>query len=206
MKILVATHNSGKLREILEVVGDLPAEFVSLKDVGITEDVEETGITHEENALLKAKFYNSKTGLPTIGEDSGIYVDAFPGDFGVYTRRWKGLHAAGDDEWIRVFLEEIAKISPEKRTARFVCCAAYYLGDTAQPIMVRGETTGLITAELRAPLIPGIPISSCFIPDGYSQVYAALTVGEKNAVSHRGKALAELKQKIVSAEKIRKQG
>lgn len=202
MKILVATHNGGKLREILEVVGDLPAEFVSLKDIGISEDVEETGATHEENALLKAKFYHSKTGLPTIGEDSGIYVDAFPGDFGVYTRRWKGLHAAGDDEWIRVFLEEIAKIQPEKRTARFVCCAAYYPGAAAQPIMVRGETTGIITAELRAPLIPGIPISSCFIPDGYSQVYAALTVSQKNVVSHRGKALSELKQKLAVIEQI----
>ncbi len=196
MKILVATHNSGKLREILEVVGDLPIEFVSLKDIGIQEDVEETGVTHEENALLKAKFYHSKTGLPTIGEDSGIYVDVFPGDFGVYTRRWKGLHEASDDEWIRVFLEEIAKITPEKRTARFVCCAAYYQDSTHEPIIVRGETTGIITAELRAPLIAGIPISSCFIPDGYNEVYAALTVKQKNAVSHRGKALSELKQKL----------
>ncbi len=213
MRILIATHNKGKLSEILEVLGGLPHEFVSLAELGITEDVEETGVTHEENALIKARFFQGKTGLPTIAEDSGIYVDAFPGDFGVYTRRWKGLHAASDEQWIAHFLEEIAKIPSEKRTAKFVCCAAFidaqnvfphspsdalekngvFEGREA-PIIVQGETSGIITEKLLAPLKPGIPISSCFIPDGFDTVYAALSIEDKNKISHRGKAMHRLEK------------
>ncbi len=214
MRILIATHNKGKLSEILEVLGDLPHEFVSLSDLGISEDVEETGTTHEENAIIKAKFFHEKTGLPTIAEDSGIYVDAFPGDFGVYTRRWKGLHEATDEQWITHFLSEISKISPEKRTAKFICCAAFIPLKSSEHvvnshedekniasnyyanILVRGETFGRITDSLLAPLKPGIPISSCFIPDGFEKVYAALSVEEKNKISHRGKAMHQLKNII----------
>ncbi len=178
----------------MEVLSSLPHEFVSLAELGITEDVEETGTTHEENALLKARFYQAKTGLPTIAEDSGIYVDAFPGDFGVYTRRWKGLHSASDEQWIAHFLAEIALIAPEKRTAKFVCCAAFIEDPSAAPIVVQGETRGVITETLRAPLKSGIPISSCFVPDGFEHVYAALSIEEKNRISHRGKAMHELEK------------
>lgn len=195
MRILIATHNKGKLSEILEVLSGLPHEFVSLSDLGITEDVEETGLTHDENALIKARFFQEKTGLATIAEDSGIYVDAFPGDFGVYTRRWKGLHDASDEEWIARFLSEVSRIPAEKRTARFVCCATFLPAptvDTPAPVTVVGETSGVITEKLHAPLRVGIPISSCFIPDGFREVYAALSIDEKNKISHRGKAMQQL--------------
>lgn len=192
--ILIATHNQGKLREILEVLATLPYQFVSLDDLGITEDVEEIGVTHEDNALLKAQFFQAKTGLPTIAEDSGIYVDAFPGDFGVYTRRWKGLNNATDQQWIELFLNEIKKIEPANRTARFVCYSIFLADGKAPSYGVIGETGGMITDSLQAPLIDGIPISSCFIPHGSTQVYATLSVEEKNKISHRGKAMHQLKE------------
>lgn len=189
--LLIATKNPGKFQEISEVLRTLPLRLVSLADFGISDEVEETGKTHGENAALKAQFYFQKTSLPTLAEDSGIYVDAFPGELGVQTRRWEGLHHASDKEWIEYFLEKMAPLPEEKRGAKFVCHAALILNsdDFAQPKIFIGETRGVITKNLEAPLKAGIPISSCFRPEGFSKVYAALTVAEKNRVSHRGKAM-----------------
>jgi XTP/dITP diphosphohydrolase len=189
--LLIATKNPGKFQEICEALRALPIRLVSLADFGIADDVEETGQTHVENAVLKARFFFEKTGLPTLAEDSGIYVDAFPGELGVQTRRWEGLHHASDKEWIEYFLEKMAPVPEEKRGAKFVCHAALILtsSDSAQPKIFIGETRGIITKNLEAPLKPGIPISSCFRPEGFSKVYATLSIEEKNRVSHRGKAM-----------------
>lgn len=189
--LLIATKNPGKFQEISEVLRALPLKLISLADHGISEDVEEIGKTHEENAIRKAQFYFEKTGLPTLAEDSGIYVDAFPGELGVQTRRWEGLHHATDKEWIAYFLEKMAPVPEEKRGAKFVCHAALILDQQnfEQPRIFSGETHGIITKNLEAPLKEGIPISSCFRPAGFQKVYAALTVVEKNRVSHRGKAI-----------------
>ncbi|PJC37327.1 non-canonical purine NTP pyrophosphatase [Candidatus Peregrinibacteria bacterium CG_4_9_14_0_2_um_filter_53_11] len=199
MKLLVATKNEGKFREIGEVLGALPVELVSLKMAGIDDDVEETAATHEENALLKARYFYEKTGLPTLGEDSGIYVDVFPGQLGVYTRRWEGLAQASDEEWIRYFLEKMEEVPGDRRGARFVCHAALILPDGSQHHF-SGETRGVITHQLEAPLIPGIPLSSCFKHEGAEAVYAALTPTEKNQASHRGKAMRALAEFL--AERI----
>lgn len=191
---LIATKNPGKFQEITEVLHALPLRFFSPADFGIKEDVKETGSTHEENAILKSRFYFEKTNLPTLAEDSGIYVDAFPGELGVQTRRWGGLEMASDREWIEYFLEKMAFLPPEKRGAKFVCHAALILdpSDKERPKIFTGETNGIITKNLEAPLRAGIPISSCFRPDGFTKVYAALTIEEKNRVSHRGKAIHKI--------------
>lgn len=189
--LLIATKNPGKFQEISEALQALPLRLLSLADLGISEDAEERGKTHEENAVLKAKFYFQKTNFPTLAEDSGIYVDAFPGELGVQTRRWEGLHRATDKEWIEYFLEKMAGVPEEKRGAKFVCRAALILTaeDFKRPKIFNGETRGIITQNLETPLKEGIPISSCFRPDGFSKVYAALSIAEKNQVSHRGKAM-----------------
>lgn len=190
MNLLIATKNPGKFSEIQEVLGALPLKLISLRELGIEDEVEETGKTHEENAILKAKYFFEKTGLPTLGEDSGIYVDAFPGELGVQTRRWENLHHASDAQWVEYFLKKMAPLPPEKRGAKFVCFAALvWRGDTR---IFSGETRGMITQTLEAPIKAGIPISSCFCPEGFKKVYAALTVEEKNGVSHRGKAMHEV--------------
>lgn len=193
MKLLIATKNPGKFMEISEVLNLPELNLVSLRDLNIFDDVEETGLTHEENAKIKARYFFKKTGLPTLAEDSGINVNAFPDELGVQTRRWGGLEKASDEEWIKYFLKKME--GKKDRGAQFVCVAALILNKESykNPFVFSGETKGTLTHELRAPLLPGIPISSCFLPEGYEKVYAALSVEEKNKVSHRGKAMHAVK-------------
>ena len=195
MKLLIATKNPGKFHEITEVLHTLPFEIVSLADIGITENIEEHGATFGENAVIKARHFYKKTGLPTVGEDSGIHVDAFPGELGVKTRRWKGLGSSTDKEWITHFLKEMENVPPEGRGAEFMCFAALILDEATfeKPHIFFGETRGIITKKLESPLKPGIPLSSCFLPEGADKVYAALSVEEKATISHRGKAIRSLR-------------
>ncbi|MEK7528831.1 MAG: non-canonical purine NTP pyrophosphatase, partial [Patescibacteria group bacterium] len=172
-------------------IGGGGIEFISLGELGIDAYVEETGATHEENAELKARFFYSKTGLPTIGEDSGIYVDALPDELGVKTRRFRGKEKASDEEWIEHFLKEMKNVPDKKRTARFVSHITY-VDDSGASHHFHGETDGVITKTIEAPLRPGVPLSSCFRPDGFDLVYAALSTDQKSRISHRGKAATAL--------------
>lgn len=191
-KILIATGNVGKFAEMMEVLRDLDQDFVSLRDLAIDVEAEEDGATFEDNALKKAKFfYDLQGGMPVIAEDSGILVDALPGELGVQTRRWGAGAKANDEEWINFFLNKMKDVPLNERGASFVCCAVFYNG--GEPIFFSGRTEGVITSDLQAPLKAGLPLSSCFIPVGYTQVYAALSEKEKNLISHRGKALHSLK-------------
>lgn len=158
---------------------------------------EENGETFEENAEAKASHYHELLGVPTIGEDSGIIVDALSGELGVKTRRWGAGANATDEEWIDHFMKVMKDIPEEKRGARFVCCAAFIDGP-GELVLFRGETEGVITHKLEAPLRPGIPLSSCFRPVGCDKVYAALNETEKNRLSHRGKAFYELRKYLLT--------
>lgn len=200
MKLLIATTNIGKFTEIGEVLGDLDVELYHLKgdnfkDLLEGDEFEEHGETFEDNAKLKAMHYRELTGMATIGEDSGIIVDALAGELGVKTRRWGAGAKASDEEWIEYFMKTMKDVPDEKRTARFICAAAFIDGG-GEAVIFRGQTEGVITHTLEAPLKPGIPLSSCFKPVGYNKVYAALSEKEKNQVSHRGKAFHELKEFI----------
>lgn len=190
MKIVVATQNPGKFSELIEVVGDLNIEFLSLQEFNIKAEPEENGETYEDNALIKAIYYHQLTGLPVIGEDSGIFVEALAGELGVQTRRWGKGALATDEEWIDHFLLTMGNY-PENRNAKFVSVACFYDGVNS-PQFFRGETLGMITQSLEAPIVKGIPISSCFRPEGSDKVYAAMTASEKNMISHRGKAAQKL--------------
>jgi non-canonical purine NTP pyrophosphatase (RdgB/HAM1 family) len=189
--LLVATKNPGKYREILEVLGDLDFDFSFLGDLSVEDgDFIEDGETFEENAFKKAKYYFDKTGTFALGEDSGILVDAFPGELGVKTRRWGAGEHASDEEWIKYFMDRLEGV--KERGARFVCCACLYDGKEAK--YFKGETRGVITEKMMAEIVPGIPISSCFIPEGMEKVYSNLSVEEKNGISHRGKAMEEMRR------------
>ncbi|QQR54335.1 non-canonical purine NTP pyrophosphatase [Candidatus Peregrinibacteria bacterium] len=193
MKFLVATHNPGKFAEIMEVLKDLEKEghlFVSLREIGIHEDCEETGSTYEENALLKARFYSHLSGLPTIADDSGIQVDALEGELGVKTRRWGAGAKANDEEWMDYFMRRMEKET--NRDARFLCAAAFAFGKEEHCVLA--ETQGQIMLRLEASISPGIPLSAVFKPKGFNEVYSALSVDEKNRISHRGKAFKALKE------------
>lgn len=201
-KLLIATTNLGKFSEIKEVIGDLDFDLYHLhkdKFADILQDdhFEETGETFEENAEAKAAHYHELLGMPTIGEDSGIIVDALKGELGVKTRRWGAGAEASDEEWIAHFMKIMKDIPEAERGARFVCCAAFIDGP-AELVMFRGETEGIITHELEAPLRPGIPLSSCFKPIGCEKVYSSLSEQEKNRLSHRGKAFHELRKYLLT--------
>lgn len=193
-ELLIATKNPGKFREITEFLDGLPLRAVFLGDLKTSDEVpdeelEEDGTTFKENAYKKAEYYFRGSGLPVLAEDSGILIDALEGELGIKTRRWGVGEKASDEEWIEHFLKRMEKV--ENRRAAFVCSACFFNGEEA--LFFEGKTVGRITRELEAPLIPGIPLSSCFIPEGEEKVYAALTVSEKNKISHRGKAMSKLR-------------
>ncbi|MBN1258988.1 non-canonical purine NTP pyrophosphatase [Candidatus Peregrinibacteria bacterium] len=185
-KILVATHNYGKFKELMEVLHDLPFKFVSLNDEKIGEDVHEGGETYEENAMIKAEFFGKKTGLPTIADDSGIMADALAGELGVKTRRWGAGEKANDKEWLDYFLKRLAK--EQNRRAEFISVVAFYRPGE-ETLTFRGECKGVILPEPQVALEPGIPLSAVFLPDGKDKVFSALGKHEKNAISHRGQAI-----------------
>jgi len=168
----------------------VPYELLFLGDLVVDCDgFSEDGETFRENAAGKARFFAEKTGFLTVGEDSGLLVDALEGELGVRTRRWGAGEEAGDQEWIDYFLERME--GETERGAKFVCCACFFDGENEE--YFEGEVRGKISHGLEVPILPGIPLSSCFVPEGCDRVYAALTSEEKNRLSHRGKAMFKLK-------------
>jgi len=152
-KLLIATKNPGKFGEITGVLQELPFEFVFLGDLdGFEEDFEETGETFYENALGKARHFSDLTGMLTLAEDSGILIDAFPDEFGVKTRRWGLGERANDEEWIAHFMKVMDGVL--ERGAKFVCNAVLIDGENVDAF--EGETCGVITHELQAPILPGL--------------------------------------------------
>ena len=196
-RFLIATANPGKYEEIVEIFTDLPLEFVFLPDLHLKSQFEEVWDTFEENAVQKALYFSSLSGFPTISDDSGIEVDALKGELYVKTRRFGKGEYATDQEWVKYFLKKMKKF-PYNRTASFICCSAIaFPVDSCREPRVNvfsGETKGVITQQLEAPIIQGLPLSSCFRPNGSLKVYAALTPQEKAKISHRGKAFFQLKE------------
>ncbi len=185
-EILIATGNQGKLGEILEFFDDLVDEsqfkFLSLNDVGIVEEPDETGDTFEENALEKAIFYSNHFQLPTISEDSGLILSAMPEKFGLYTKR--EIQASSDQEWLEKFLEMLEDV--DDRDATFFSAMAFV--DPHQNIQKSflGKSSGQITLQPESELEKGIPVSAVFQPHGLTSVFSKMAKSEKNKISHRG--------------------
>ncbi len=192
MKLLIATTNEGKKRELLEALEEhelSETEFLSLRDIEVTGEPEENAETFEENALIKAQFFAEQTGIPTLGEDSGLILSAFPEKFGVRTRR--EIDAGTDEEWLEKFLEMLRPVSD--RRATFYSATAFFDPTTKESVTFLGSTTGEILTEPQAELEPGIPVSAIFLADGETKlVYSALSREEKNKISHRGKSVKQL--------------
>lgn len=190
---LIATANLGKFEEIATALESLPYRFLSLRDLGLEgQQVEENGTTHEENARLKTDFFYQKTGYLTLGEDSGLEVEALQGELGLHTRRFGAGEKASDEEWLRVFLERMREMPASKREAKFVCVMVLKKPSEGKEFVFEGEARGHIVLEPEAPILPGLPLSSVFKPDGFDRVYAALTHDEKNQISHRGLAAGKV--------------
>ncbi len=191
MQLLLATSNKGKAHEMREALDGLPLELLDLRDVNVVGQPEETGNTFEENAVRKAVFYSEMTGLPSVADDSDIMVEAIQNELGIHTRRWGAGADASDQEWIEYFLARMKK--EKNKHARFVCSLAY-IGPDGTMQTFEGRCGGVITDTLEAVYLPGLPLSACFKPDGYSLVFSALSIEQKNNASHRGQALMQLRE------------
>ena len=190
MKFVLATHNPGKLREMGEILKDFGIEVVSPRDLGITVDVEETGTTFAENAMLKAKAICKAAGLPAIADDSGLCVDALNGAPGVYSARYGG---EGLDDRGRYMLLLSSLRGAPTRAAHFACAVAcaFPNGDT---LTAEGRCDGSIAY---APLGEGgFGYDPVFLLPGTGKTFGQLTQEEKSAVSHRGRALKDFAGKL----------
>lgn len=211
MKIVVATHNEGKLVEIRNILTEqlsAAAQGIELVSAGSLDlaDPAETGVTFEENALLKARFVAAATGLPAIADDSGLIVDVMGNAPGILSARWSGTH--GDDAANnRLLLAQIEDIPDDDRTARFRCAAALVvpvesdgdgLGEFHETVAL-GEMPGTIVRHPHG--MNGFGYDPIFMPDEQPQsaqdsgellTSAQMTPEQKNAISHRGKALRAL--------------
>ena len=224
MELILASRNKKKIREmealLAKYVDDV--RILSLDDIGFEGDIEEDGTTFEENALIKARTAMAASGnrcdavkddripaapaaiaddripaiaddrIPALADDSGLAVDALDGAPGVYSARYAGGH--GDDAANNAcLLRNLSDIPVKERTARFVCCIACVFPD-GREITVRGETEGLILDDPRGD--GGFGYDPYFYYEPYGKTFAEMTADEKNAISHRGKAVAKLAEKL----------
>jgi XTP/dITP diphosphohydrolase len=198
MRYILASNNKGKLKEIKEILSDLNAEAVSQSEAGLVLEAEETGTSFEENALIKARAACDALGEPAIADDSGLAVSALNGEPGVYSARYGGEICKNDGDRVGLLLKRLE--GEENREAKFVSCIACVFpnGDT---ITARGECEGLITTKERG--TGGFGYDPVFEIPGTGRTMAELSSEEKNAVSHRGRALKifEMKLREYNADK-----
>ncbi|MBI3379622.1 XTP/dITP diphosphatase [Candidatus Gottesmanbacteria bacterium] len=192
-KLLIASKNPGKIKEIKDILLGIPYEIKSLNDIGLDIDVEETGKTFAENAILKAKTIGEKTGLITLADDSGLEVDALNGKPGIHSARY----AAGNDmDRINKLLKELSGIPKEKRTARFVAVIVLYNPETKNTQIFEGVSEGYITEK---PIgSSGFGYDPVFFNLGLGKTNAESTSEEKNKISHRARALKKCKEFILN--------
>lgn len=190
MKILIATNNKHKVEEISAIFKGTGAELVSPKDIGLHVDVEEDGTTFAENALKKAEGFRKASGLAVIADDSGLTVEALGGDPGVYSARYGG-EGLDDKGRTALLLKNLG--DNKNRRAAFVCSIAMLL-ENGEKITAEGRCEGEIAYAPSGE--NGFGYDPVFIPAGYEKSFAELSGEEKNKISHRGLALAELKKKI----------
>lgn len=202
-RLVLATHNQGKLRELRNLLrGQIPGLDVDTQVVDAAAagapDVVETGVTFAENSLLKARAVAEATGLVAIADDSGLAVDVLGGAPGIFSARWAGRH--GDDSAnLRLLLDQLSDVPDSYRGAAFVCAAALAVpgADSGREVVEYGQLEGILLREPRGE--GGFGYDPVLQPVGESRSCAELTSEEKNAISHRGKAFRALVPAIVEA-------
>lgn len=191
-QIIFATGNEGKMREIRAILSDLGYEILSMKEAGINADIVEDKTTFEGNALIKAKTVAKYTDAIVLADDSGLEIDYLNKEPGIYSARY-----LGEDTSYRVknqnLIDRLAGVPDEKRTARFVCAIAAVFPDKTSCV-VRGTIEGRIGYEERGE--GGFGYDPIFYLPEYGKTTAELSEEEKNSISHRGKALRLMKEKI----------
>jgi XTP/dITP diphosphohydrolase len=185
-ELLIATHNGGKVREVVSFLDELPLRLRSLAEFPSIGEVEETGTTFNANAALKATSYAAQTGLWTLADDSGLEVDALGGAPGVFSARYGG-EGASDAERIARLLGELSRTGDSERRARFVCVIAIADPDARIVHTSTGICEGGIALAPRG--TGGFGYDPVFIPDGYQESFGELPMAIKQRISHRARAL-----------------
>ena len=195
-RIVLATGNPGKIREIADLFADLGVEIVAQSDYDVP-SVEETGTTFVDNALLKARNAAACTGLPSIADDSGLRVDALNGKPGVHSARYAGPDAS-DEENLDLLIESMRAVPQAQRGAAFHCAAVLaFPGDEPAPLVAEADWRGVILTRRRGD--GGFGYDPVFFDEIAGKTGAEMRREEKNAVSHRGKAFRLLREQIVAA-------
>jgi len=188
LKLLVATTNRGKLSELEGLLQGLPFDLLTLGDLEIVDEVEETGSTFTTNAELKASAYAQRSSLLTIADDSGLEVRSLGGRPGVHTARYGGPHTSFDEK-MRLLLREMESAGND-RTARFVCAVSVADELGRNLISTVGICDGHIATEQRGSL--GFGYDPIFVPDGYEQTFGELSADIKQKISHRSRSFAQI--------------
>ena len=188
-QILMATKNSGKIKELKELLADLPIKLLSLKDFPDVIEVEETGATFAENAALKAQSYALQTKIYALADDSGLEVAALDGAPGIFSARYAGENVS-DETRIEKLLEEMSRTQNENRAARFVC--AMSIADRTGEIIFTAEEfcEGTIAFKQRGQ--NGFGYDPVFIPSGFDKTFGELSASIKRKISHRARASVKI--------------
>ena len=191
-RIIFATTNENKMKEIREILSDFPVEIFSLKEAGIKADIDENGSSFEENAAIKAEAIEKMTGAIVLADDSGLEIDYLKGEPGIYSARYMGEETSYHVKNAHL-IERLKGVPDEQRTARFVCCVAAAFPDR-ETAVVRGTIEGHIGYKDEGE--NGFGYDPIFYVPEYGCTTASMTSEAKNAISHRGKALQLIKPVI----------
>ncbi|MCY4575179.1 MAG: RdgB/HAM1 family non-canonical purine NTP pyrophosphatase [Chloroflexi bacterium] len=186
MKLFVGTGNPGKVREFRELLDGLPVELVTPRDINLDIEVEETGDTLEENALIKAQAYANAGGLLTLADDSGLFVEALGGAPGVISARYGAPDARTDEDRVNLLLRNLADVPEVERNAAFRCVIVIAEPGVDTVHMAKGELRGIIGKSPRG--TNGFGYDPIFVVPEYGKTVAELDSDTKNALSHRGRA------------------
>ncbi len=194
MRLIVATHNPGKVKEMEFILQGTKIEVVGAEDVGITEEPEEDGVTLEENALKKAHFVSVRTHAQewVLADDTGLFIDALDGAPGVHSKRWGGQAENEHARMARV-LKSLQHVPEGKRGATFKSAVAVIAPDGRHWIF-HGEMRGTIPTAPRGILRPTLPYDVLIVPEGDDRTFAEMSEEEKNSISQRGKAFVKVKR------------
>jgi len=196
--LVIATHNSGKLREIEAMLSPWRLRLIAAGDLGLPEP-DETGATFEDNARLKAVAAAEASGMPALGDDSGLAVEALGGQPGIYSARWAGSGRDRDFAHAMRTVEEklraVAATTAEKRRAKFVAVVSY-AEPTGEPLTFRGEVAGTLVWPPRGER--GFGYDPMFVPDGEQRTFGEIAPSDKDVMSHRARAIAAFAAKVLA--------
>lgn len=193
LRLVIATHNIGKLNEFRSLIGDIPLDMMTLDEAGFKTNIEETGSTFEENATLKAKTIGKKIKLLTLAEDSGLEIDALGGKPGIFSARYV---AGSDNDRIDKVLKDMEGIPDELRTARYKAVVAIYNPQQKTIYTFQGIAEGKIIDQKRGR--NGFGYDPIFLSRDLRKTFAEATEEEKNSVSHRARAIEKARPYLLS--------